>query len=245
MTDSSIIFTSRHHATFSRQEHETFSVRIKSRYNSIVTSVENLQALPSRDELRSLCQSLATLDAILCPEWEYRYFSFNADWAPGEMLSSMRNGEGDDWLILFNSRGAIMKGFVVASEMADGCPWPGVLDQVPEDFADFLGELAFATDQTTFCLWQRTSDDHWQTGPVELPAVKDPDGSAKLLRFLDGNPETYRLWGQEYFGNRLNPNAVEQIYKHERLTEFLVRSLNPKARLRTIRDEIEDIGYPL
>lgn len=161
------------------------------------------------------------------------------------MLSSMRNGEGDDWLILFNTQGAIMKGFVVESEMADGCPWPGVLDAVPDAFANFLGELAFATDQTTFCLWQQVSDAEWHAGPVDFPASKDPDGAAKLLRFLDGNPETYQHWGEEYYGNRLNPNAVEQIYRHERLTEFLVRSLNPKARLRGIRDEIEDIGYPL
>ncbi|MEM7585224.1 MAG: hypothetical protein AAF560_17675 [Acidobacteriota bacterium] len=210
-----------------------------------MTSVDNLARLPAIEELRELCQSLATLDAILCPEWEYRYFSFNATWAPGEMLSSMRNGEGDDWLILFSERGAIMKGFVVDSEMASGSPWPGVLDAVPEDFSSFMAEPAFATDQTTFCLWRRAAGGTWEAGPVDYPASKDPDGSAKLLRFLDGEPETYRQWGEEYFGNRLNPKAIEQVYRHDRLTEFLVRSLNPKARLRTVREDIEAIGYPL
>lgn len=210
-----------------------------------MSSAQNLETLPGIDDLRRLCQSLATLDAILCPEWEYRYFSFNAKWAPGELLSSMRNGEGDDWLILFTARGAIMKGFVLDSEMAKDCPWPGVIDEVPDDFADFLNDLAFAIDKTTFCFWHGPADSSWTVGPVDFPDSKDPDGSAKLLRFLDGDPETYRQWGEEYYGERLNPKAIEQIYRHDRLTEFLVRSLNPKARLRDLREEIAGIGYPL
>ena len=210
-----------------------------------MTSSKFLQVLPSVDDLRQLCQSLATLDAILCPEWEYRYFSFNASWAPGEMLSSMRNGEGDDWLILFGSQGAVIKGFVLNSEMAKDCPWPGVIDAVPEEFTDFLKEAAFAVDKTTFCLWNPHAEPGWRMGPVDLPASEDPDGSSKLLRFLDGEAETYRQWGEEYYGKRLNPRAIEQVYRHDRLTEFLVRSLNTKARLREVRDEIEDIGYPL
>ncbi len=210
-----------------------------------MSCAENLKILPDVDALRRRCQALAALDAVLCPEWEYRYFSFNAAWAPGEMLSSMRNGEGDDWLILFNRHGAIMKGFVLSSPMAEGCPRPGVVDAVPPDFADFLSEPAFALDKTTFCLWRRHADAAWQTGPVEDPGGPDPDGSGALLRFLDGDPETYRRWGEEYYGVRLNPRAIEQVYGHDRLTEFLVRSLNPDARLADLREEIEDIGYPL
>jgi hypothetical protein len=72
--------------------------------------------------LKKLCQSLATLDAIMSPEWEYRYYSFNSKWAEGEMMASMRNGSGDEYFILFNSEGAIMKGFAHESSMS---PWAG------------------------------------------------------------------------------------------------------------------------
>ena len=89
------------------------------------------QTLPEPKELRRRCQVLAVLDAILCPEWEYRYFSFNSNWADGEMLASMRNGEGDDWLLLWSAEGAVLKGFAHTSTMAKNCPWPGVLDNVP------------------------------------------------------------------------------------------------------------------
>lgn len=201
--------------------------------------------LPDIDDLRRRCQALAALDALLCPEWEYRYFSFNADWAPGEMLSSMRNGEGDDWLIHFSDTGAIIKGFVVDSRMARECPWPGVVDAVPEEFAAFLKEPAFSLDKTTFCCWRKRGDPAWSAGDFDPPSGDDPDGSRKLLRFLDGDPETYRTWGEEYFGSRLNPRAIEQIYRYERLTEFLTRSLNPKVKIRDVQTEIEDIGYPL
>ena len=214
-------------------------------YDSTVSSAKYLKSLPDVESLKRRCQALAALDSILCPEWEYRYFSFNASWAPGESLSSMRNGEGDDWLILFSDQGAIVKGFVLASEMAEGCPWPGVVDAIPEEFAAFVGEPAFAIEKTTFCAWRRHSDYAWSTGPADMPEVEDPDGSAKLLRFLDGEPKTYQAWGEEYYGTRLNPRAIEQIYRHDRLSEFLVRSLNPKAKLRDLRQEIEDIGYPL
>ena len=44
-------------------------------------STRNRSALPEPGDLRRLSQSLAMLDAILCPEWQYRYHSFNASWA--------------------------------------------------------------------------------------------------------------------------------------------------------------------
>ena len=207
--------------------------------------VDRLDSLPGIEDLRRRSQSLAALDAILCPEWEYRYFSFNATWAPGEMLSSMRNGEGDDWLILFDRNGAIMRGFAVGAKMAKDCPWPGVVDAVPDEFTSFVEEPAFVIEKTTFCLWRRHGDEAWSVGPIETPGGRDPDGSLMLTRFLDGDPETYRKWGEEYYGERLNPRAIQQIYAHERLTEFLVRSLNAKARLHDLREEIEEIGYPL
>jgi hypothetical protein len=44
-------------------------------------STRDLSSLPDVDGLRKLLQTLATLDAILCPEWQYRYYSFNRAWA--------------------------------------------------------------------------------------------------------------------------------------------------------------------
>ena len=97
--------------------------------------IKNRRAtIPNVETLKKLCQSLATLDAIISPEWDYRYYSFNSKWAEGKMMASMRNGSGDDYFILFNSQGAIMKGFAHESSMSpwateSGQVWPGVLDE--------------------------------------------------------------------------------------------------------------------
>ncbi len=70
-----------------------------------------LAALPDIEGLRKLTQSLAMLDAIMSPEWEYRYYSFNSKWDDGEMMASMRNGSGDEYFILVCSLGSQDKNY--------------------------------------------------------------------------------------------------------------------------------------
>src|SRR3954463_3910296 len=102
-------------------------------------STRNLTLLPEVDRLRALLQSMAMLDAILCPEWEFRYYSFNAAWSDGERMGSMRNGSGDHFFALFNAAGCWLKGFAHEAPMAHvpgdstGQVWPGVLDHVPAE----------------------------------------------------------------------------------------------------------------
>ncbi len=120
--------------------------------------MRNLSLLPDIDRLKALMQSLALLDAILCPAWEYRYYSFNAHWDTHEVMGSMRNGSGDDLFALFTPEGAMLKGFVHEAPMSPYAfdpphVWPGVLDQVPDRFASFLREPAFKIADTTFCIW--------------------------------------------------------------------------------------------
>jgi hypothetical protein len=79
---------------------------------------QRLASFPDVESLKRLSQSLAMLDAILSPDWEFRYYSFNSKWNAGEMMASMRNGSGDDYFILFNSSGAIIKGFAHESPMS-------------------------------------------------------------------------------------------------------------------------------
>jgi hypothetical protein len=122
-----------------------------------------LNALPEIEALRKLSQSLAMLDAILSPEWEYRYYSFDSKWSADEMMASMRNGSGDGYFILFNQHGAIIKGFAHESLMSPWVSeseqvWPGVLDEAPSEFQSFLQEPAFSITEATFCIWRRSGD---------------------------------------------------------------------------------------
>src|SRR5262249_53817012 len=159
-----------------------------------------------------------------------------------------RNGSGDDYYILFSDNGAILKGYAHEAPLAryyvqHEVSFPGVVDHVPPAFADFLAEPAFEPRVATFCLWRQFGDAAWQIGTVTLPEGKDPDGSADLMRILDGNPQTYRDWAQDYFELWIENEeeeeeqdeyeaweiplaAVERVYRHEPLSEELVALLN-------------------
>jgi hypothetical protein len=208
-----------------------------------------LAVLPDIEPLKKLSQSLAMLDAIMSPEWEYRYYSFNSKWAEGEMMASMRNGSGDEYFIRFNSHGAIMKGFAHESCMSpwatdSGQLWPGVLDGVPDEFKDFLSEAAFSIEDTTFCIWRSHSDSSWQVGKIDFPEGDDPDGSEDLLYMLDAKPSTYKGFAEEYYERAVDLAAVGYIYQHKPLTDEIVKMLNADRSKEDLKSDIEEIGYP-
>jgi hypothetical protein len=216
----------------------------------VVVSKLTLSLLPDIPSLKKLSQSLAVLDAILSPEWEYRYYSFDSKWAPGETMASMRNGSGDEYFILFDAVGAAIKGFDHESDMspwADAAskPWPGVIDEVPKEFSSFLAEPAFSINDSTFCLWRKHEDSTWQVGNIDYPPSEDPDGSAWMLKILDGSPSTYREFAEDYYARKIEADAVNRIYRHEPATAAVVQALNPDMTLRDLRSDIEEIGFPI
>jgi hypothetical protein len=215
-------------------------------------STRELSKLPDIAALEKICQSLAMLDAILCPEWESRYFSFNTNWdaALGDRMASMRNGSGDEYFILFCSIGAIMKGFDHESTMSSwsseaGKVWPGVLDSVPPEFTSFLNEPAFNLADTTFCIWRTSSDSEWHRGNIRFPEGPDPDGSEGLLWALDGNPQTYRDFALDYFESDVDLDAIRDIFRHVPLDADLVARLNPERVYSELVTEAAEIGYPV
>jgi hypothetical protein len=214
-------------------------------------STRDFSQLPDIELLRRTLQSMATLDAILCPEWQYRYYSFNARWSAGEQMGSMRDGLGDEFFALFNSAGCWMKGFAHEAPMSpyqdDGTKrlWAGLIGEVPLEFAECLHEPAFSVANTTFCIWRRYEDASWQRGPIEFPVGhRDPDGSEELLSALDGKPETYQAWAETYYERPVDLAAVRHIYEHQPLTNDLVTLLNPELALGGLQTDMMEIGYP-
>jgi hypothetical protein len=193
---------------------------------------------------------MAALDAILCPEWQYRYYSFNTTWADGEEMGSMRNGSGDDLFAHFSSAGCWLKGFAHESVMSPYAHhpkrvWPGILDAVPVEFAACLREPAFTAEDVTFCIWRRTGASSWDKGSIAFPPdVDDPDGSEFLLSDLDGRPETYQAYASDYFETEVEIASVAHIYQHRPLTREIVASLNPELSLAQLAADLKEIGYP-
>jgi hypothetical protein len=85
------------------------------------------------------------VEAIVCPEWDGRYYSYNRTWGGGEEMASMRDGSGDDWFMLFGPFGAAIKGLAHESELeGDAELLAEARTRVPAAFASFLNEPVFA-----------------------------------------------------------------------------------------------------
>ncbi|MFE5944307.1 hypothetical protein [Streptomyces sp. NPDC056480] len=223
-----------------------------------VTVYDVARALPGIEELRDHSRGLAMVEAVLSPEWESRYYSFDAYWSETEQLASMKDGQGGEYTIVLSEAGAFARGFDHESPMspygavADGETWPGVLDGVPEAFREYLTEPAFTDEDgihvTTACLWRETADTAWHTGPVEftdLEDQEDPDGSGGLFHHLtDRSAEAYAEWASDYYERSVDLDAVRHVLALRPLTAEIVAALNPEVTLADLAEDAQEIGYP-
>ena len=202
----------------------------------------DLSKLPDIPRLMRLMQSLALLDAILSPEWEYRYYSFNAHWADGEQMGSIRTGSGDELFALFTAFGCYIKGF--DHEQADPrVPSAAFYSQLPQPFATQAMEPAFSPEDVSFCLWRGLADQEWRR--TEVPACPPGyDGSEWLLELFDGRPDSYRAFASSYFEVQLGHDEITALYEHRPLAPQIVVSLNPDAVWEDVQVEAKEIGYP-
>jgi hypothetical protein len=202
--------------------------------------------LPDIGSLRRRSQALAMLDAIVCPEWEGRYYSFNAGWGQDEAMGSMRNGSGDDWFILFGAFGAVIKGLAHETSIAgDKVIASEVQRQVPKTFASFLAEPAFGMDRLSYCYWRALGDPSWQKVVHPDPVLSQSnDGSAEYLAPLFEPAKAYEEFAKWYYELDLPIAVIESIYRHAPLTKDLVDSLNPRISIAQVQEAAAEIGYP-
>lgn len=203
--------------------------------------------LPSLAEIRKRSQALAMLDAIICPEWEDRYFSFNAHWGENEQMGSMRNGSGDEWFILFGSFGAAIKGLAHESEMASNRQFVQEIQrQVPHSFASFLHEPAFSMERASYCYWREASDETWHQVMLSDSAMANvDDGSADYLALLTEPASSYLEYANWYYELDIPLEIVERIYAHQPLDRQMISTLKGQATNAEAEEFAAEIGYPV
>lgn len=211
-----------------------------------MVSSHDLTRMPDLAGFRRLTRSLAVLDAVMSPQWEYRYYSFDPSWGDGEMMASMRDGSGDHWFAVLCTAGAALVGLAHESPgYKPGEPHPGVFAGLPEVFdANLRQEPAFETSNATFCVWRLWEQERWHSGASTGHELPRKDGSAQLLSILEGRPEQYKAFAEDYFEREIGLADVAAVYEHQTIDRGLITRLNPEADVAAVEEELRTLGYP-
>lgn len=197
--------------------------------------------LPDYETLKSRLQSMAALDAILSPEWEYRYYSFDSRWAPSEQMGSIRNGSGDDVFFLFTEAGCFVKGF--SHEYAQNNIAADLFyKDIPAPFLEAASEPAFSTQNVSYCAWRLREAEHWQSAVKER--YLNPDVFF-LLKDLDGTANTYQDFARDYFEMETDIQLLKSVFDKKPITKELAKSLNPELDYTLLLSHLEEIDFPV
>lgn len=198
--------------------------------------------LPDRKKIQTICKAISVLDAILSKEWEYRYYSYNNKWADKEEFCEMRDGSGNQMLILFRQDGCVINGFAHEYQQQEK---ENLTKNLPSIFNEFIFGEPVKTIGTTFCIWT-IEEQNWQTGTIE----NYKDNSEEMLSIFDGNPQTYIDWATDYFdGSFLESGipleTVTEIYNGKTLTKEMVLAIVEEIEdWEQLEADLGEIGYP-
>jgi len=205
-------------------------------------STEDYRQLPDRNTLQTICKAISVLDAIICQEWEDRYYSYNNKWAENEEFFEMRNGSGEQMLVLFRQDGCVINGFAHEFEQQDK---EKLTKNLPAIFDSFIFGEPVKTIGTTFCLWT-TEQKKWLVGQTD----NEEDNSEQMLYIFDGNPQTYIDWATEYFEESyvesgIPLDTVTKIYSGQTLTKKMVLTIVEELEdWEQLEADLNEIGYP-
>lgn len=204
------------------------------------------KALPAISELKLRAKALAMLDAIIAPDWEDRYYSYNQSWCAGEEMASMRNGSGDDWFILFGEFGAAIKGLDHESKIAGNFILSKEVElQLPKSFSTFYKEPAFGMDWLSFCYWCESTQNSWKKViHPDTTYSEIADGSFEFLSLLYEPASSYQEFASWYYEREIPLEFIEKIYSHHTITEQIVFAINSGLSITLAKEFALEIGYP-
>jgi hypothetical protein len=243
---------------FSRRQHEPDRPEEQLPWGRQDGASRLAARLPEPAVLRRWCLGLAALDVVMSPDPEFRYFSYDPTWGPGEQLASMNNGSGDEFSVCFTPAGVLVRGFDHESPLSPyasspTAPWPGLLEAVPGPLREAASEPAFTLDGVpvaTVVLWRLAGDDAWSYARVRYPAAwddenPDVDGASWLFEQLDGDPAAYVVHAEEYWERTVPAEAVAGFLRQEPATATTVQNLEPDCDPERALRELAEIGYPV
>ena len=199
--------------------------------------------LPSVPMLLKRAKALAVFEIILSPDWERRTYSFDANWAPDQVMASMRNGSGDEWWMVFHKSGcAALKGFgheSVAWSKGKAKLADSLKAVFPPELNEFTQEPAFQWDATTFAYFCISPPSGWiRANDLTLFADISDTGEETLLRHLIGTPKEYASFASAYHETPVSIEIVSAVFGQEPLTKAMVQELNSEISLEDIASDL-------
>ncbi len=181
--------------------------------------------------LRNKLKHLALLDAIIEPEWEYRYYSYNSNWSNTEEMASLRDSCGGEWFFLFNDRNISFKCTSPVDGLVDN--FDEIKESVPKKFTTFLNEVAFSMDQGS-CIWF-IENNTWVKLGNEISDLPNPT----IIQEMTASD--YCQFVEEIFEQEIDKEIVQSIFDGN-FTIDMAKKINPSIDLGALQVDISDIG---
>jgi len=182
-------------------------------------------------KLKKRLKSLALLNAIIEPEWEYRYYSYNSTWGENEEVASLRDSCGGEWFIWFSDD---LIGFKCTSPV-DGLAsdFANLINQLPDSYAPFINEPAFSMDNGS-AIWYIESG-VWNKYGLNIADLPTPESVIKM------SAKNFCVFAEEMYEVELDEQIVGKILEGQ--FEFeMVSALNSDMDISELKKELLEIG---
>ena len=192
-----------------------------------------MRSLPPPPDLERICKGIAALDAMLCEEWQNRSYSFNHAWSSTsqQQMASMRNGQGDEWFIVFEPAGVFLKAFWHEYPREDVTK---IYSGLATKLLPQLKEPAFSMQDVTFGGWHDGTS--WTLRGNAKPMQEE-------LGLLTGAPEKYRAYAADYFEVDVPLDAIARVLAGNKLDASLVERIGSTRTLADLKDDLAEIAY--
>ncbi len=182
-------------------------------------------------ELRNKLKHLALLDAIIEPEWEYRYYSYNSNWSDTEEMASLRDSCGGEWFFLLDENNVSFKCTSPVDGLVDN--FDEIKKSVPERFNPLLNEAAFSMGQGS-CIWF-IENNTWVKLGKEITDLPNP------IIIQDLTASDYCQFVEDIFEQEIDQEVVQSIFDGK-FTIDMAKKINPSIDLNALRQDISEIG---
>jgi hypothetical protein len=202
-------------------------------------------------DLRATVRGLAIMSVLFDKRRNGRFWT---DPATAADVGVWHDEKGNSCGFLFFAKGSMILGTDRESPMCslvrkEPQPWPGVLDDLPNEMRDLLSRRpfgdSFPTEEVTFCIWNSGKGLDWKKGKIDLPKRDppgDPDGSKYLLGRFKQYFDHFDHEMDEEYEQSFDADTLFQVFSGDPVTPEDLRRLKSGLDIAEVREALKEIG---